>query len=124
MKTIDCTPTWSAVLPVLLEVMINGKEEGKKASREELEKMARTADLAVKLNKEATNEIFAVFVEDGNTEFNIDFYGIFSSFEKAEKAVLDWAGRNICFFKDGDYGWTGEDEESTEVWSIQKLSIK
>ena len=48
MKTIDATPTWSAVLPMLLMVLERGTEQGKHDAREELKRMARAADAANK----------------------------------------------------------------------------
>jgi hypothetical protein len=43
-ETIDCTPTWLAVLPGLLEVIENTKGEGRKIAREEIKTMAMAAD--------------------------------------------------------------------------------
>lgn len=47
MKTIDVTPTWSVVLPMLLTVLESGTEQGKRDAREELKRMARAADSRV-----------------------------------------------------------------------------
>jgi hypothetical protein len=43
-RYIDITPTWSAVLPVLLFGLDAGTPEGRKIAREELARMARAAD--------------------------------------------------------------------------------
>jgi len=43
-ETIDVTPTWADVLPVLLTAHANGGPEGQKAAYEELRRMARLAD--------------------------------------------------------------------------------
>lgn len=45
MRTIDITPTWVAVLPILLAALENGTDEGKRIAREELQRMADAADL-------------------------------------------------------------------------------
>lgn len=45
MKTIDITPTWAGILPTLLVLLQDGSNEGQKTAREELQKMARAADL-------------------------------------------------------------------------------
>ena len=50
---IDCTPTWEAVLPMLLLVLKDGTTEGQKIAKEELRRMARAADQAVSMQKEA-----------------------------------------------------------------------
>lgn len=42
--TIDLTPTWQAVLPILLAALEDGTAEGKKIAREELHRMAKAAD--------------------------------------------------------------------------------
>ena len=46
MKTIDITPTWEGILPVMLEVLNNPKAnlQSKKEVRSELMRLARIAD--------------------------------------------------------------------------------
>ena len=43
--TIDVTPAWTGVLPMLIAALENGSEVGRKIAREELARMARAADL-------------------------------------------------------------------------------
>jgi hypothetical protein len=43
-NAIDVTPTWAAVLPILIAAIENGNEKGRKAAREELLRMAQAAD--------------------------------------------------------------------------------
>lgn len=43
-ETIDMTPTWAGLLPVLLELLERGNAEGKKTARAELARMAQAAD--------------------------------------------------------------------------------
>lgn len=43
-KTIDLTPTWVAVLPMLLAALEDGSDKGKAIAREELHRMAQAAD--------------------------------------------------------------------------------
>lgn len=52
MKTIDMTPTWESLLPVMLAVIENGSFEAKQDIRSELNRMAKAADLAVAAEKE------------------------------------------------------------------------
>jgi len=42
--TIDVTPTWKAMLPVMIEALTNGTPTGKQLAREELARMADLAD--------------------------------------------------------------------------------
>ena len=49
--TIDCTPTWAAILPILLLALEEGGETGKRAAREEITRMAAIADLHVASQK-------------------------------------------------------------------------
>jgi len=49
LKTIDLTPTWSNVLPVLLTVLESGSREGKQTAKIELSRMAEIADKYVAL---------------------------------------------------------------------------
>lgn len=51
METIDLTPTWAAVLPILLAAVEDGTAEGRKIAREELARMAGLADKYVELMK-------------------------------------------------------------------------
>lgn len=45
METIDVTPTWEALLPVLVEVAANGTDaKGRKAAMDELKALARAMD--------------------------------------------------------------------------------
>lgn len=41
---IDLTPTWQAMLPVYINILENGNNEGKRVAREELARMAKAAD--------------------------------------------------------------------------------
>jgi len=43
-RTIDFTPTWKAILPILFEALTNGTETGQKIAREEFARMAEAAD--------------------------------------------------------------------------------
>lgn len=45
-RTIDVTPTWSAIVPVLLAALENGTDEGKRMAREEIMRMADLLDAA------------------------------------------------------------------------------
>lgn len=42
--TIDLTPTWRAILPILILALTDGTETGRKIAREELARMADAAD--------------------------------------------------------------------------------
>jgi len=52
MKTIDLTPTWSALLPAFLAVLESGTDAGKELVIAELARMARAADQFNELVKE------------------------------------------------------------------------
>lgn len=43
-EAIDCTPTWLAVLPGLVEVIENTNGDGNKIAKQELKNMAKAAD--------------------------------------------------------------------------------
>lgn len=43
-NTIDATPTWSGLLPLLLAAVADGNAEGQRAAKEELARMAQAAD--------------------------------------------------------------------------------
>lgn len=43
-ETIDMTPTWADVLPILILGLDSGNAEGRKVAREELKRMADAAD--------------------------------------------------------------------------------
>ncbi len=53
-NTIDCTPTWSSLLPSMLAVIENPKSNlnSRVVIKEELERMAKIADAYVKLKAE------------------------------------------------------------------------
>lgn len=47
-KTIDMTPTWEGMLPILLTLLENGSAAGRATAMAEMRKMAKLADLYVK----------------------------------------------------------------------------
>lgn len=51
-KTIDCTPTWIAILPMLLAGYEDGSATSRQIAKEELERMAKLADLYVASQKD------------------------------------------------------------------------
>lgn len=53
METIDATPTWEGILPLLLELLLNGTLEAQDNARNELLRMARIADCYIALKKES-----------------------------------------------------------------------
>lgn len=55
-RTVDVTPTWRGVLPMLLLVVENGTGEGRRVAIEELERMADTADAHVASVKKQIDE--------------------------------------------------------------------
>lgn len=57
-ETIDITPTWSELLPTLIEVATNGATlEGRRNAMTELKRMARAADLFIEsCKKESTTD--------------------------------------------------------------------
>lgn len=52
MKTIDITPTWRGVLPILLAAYADGTDEGRRNAVIELQRMADLADRYVAEHKE------------------------------------------------------------------------
>lgn len=50
-ETIDATPSWSAILPLLLLTLESGLSEGRRNAREELKRMADLADRYVSASK-------------------------------------------------------------------------
>jgi tryptophanase len=55
-RTIDVTPTWESILPILLMTIENGTSRGRKVAIEELTRMAQIADKYVALSKEEEPE--------------------------------------------------------------------
>ncbi|QIG74693.1 hypothetical protein EVC12_058 [Rhizobium phage RHph_I42] len=51
-KTIDCTPTWSSILPTWLMIYEEGNAEGRKNAVLELSRMAAQADAYLAIVKE------------------------------------------------------------------------
>lgn len=52
LKTIDCTPTWEGILPIILNVLEDGSEKVKDDMKKELKRMAQIADKYVELQKQ------------------------------------------------------------------------
>jgi hypothetical protein len=54
--TIDLTPTWKAVLPIMIAALVDGTDEGKRLAKIELNRMADLADAYVAEHKENIRE--------------------------------------------------------------------
>lgn len=55
-RTIDCTPTWSAILPALIAAYADGTATGRGIAREELTRMAKAADSAIAYQRQRDDE--------------------------------------------------------------------
>jgi len=55
-ETIDITPTWSSLLPYMLEVYVDGSKESKSIMRSNFKRMAYAADLMVEIEKNGVNQ--------------------------------------------------------------------
>jgi hypothetical protein len=55
MRTIDLTPTWAGVMPILLEAYEHGEPEGRKIAREELMRLAQSMDEVNARSKETAH---------------------------------------------------------------------
>lgn len=51
MDTIDLTPTWTAIMPAIIDILIHGNEDGRKTAREELMDLAKKVDAMNSDNK-------------------------------------------------------------------------
>lgn len=55
-RTVDITPTWSAILPLLIMALTDGQHDAQAVAKEELERMAKLADIgadAVRMQRQA-----------------------------------------------------------------------
>jgi hypothetical protein len=50
-RIIDITPTWTAILPAMLAVYETGDLDARSVVTQELQNMARAADMAVNMRK-------------------------------------------------------------------------
>ena len=57
METIEIKHSWEQIVGVLLRVLENGDENGKKMAREEITRMAKVADLAIELATNKANNL-------------------------------------------------------------------
>lgn len=62
--TIDLTPTWSGILPVLIALIRDGNEAGQASAMLELNRMAQLADRYVLLSEEASGGFNKPFAND------------------------------------------------------------
>jgi hypothetical protein len=67
--TIDLTPTWQGVLPILIAALEDGTKEGKKLAREELRRMAKAADTCKDNLQFAVYRIQDMLLEDDGQAF-------------------------------------------------------
>ena len=65
MKTIDITPTWTAITPVLCRVLESGTYDGVKVATQELMRMAELADrynhMIKRMGEAAAREYLATY---------------------------------------------------------------
>lgn len=117
--TIDCTPTWQAVLPVMIQALEGKKQEGRDAAAAELLNMAKIADeyvamaqakfhifyngdthwakdeeqlldVLVELNSYLTREEYKQGLDDMNGEELMEYYN------------SDWRGDHQCIYIEGN----------------------
>lgn len=50
-RTVDVTPSWSAMMPALISMLIDGTPEAKNIAIEELARLARLMDQVIAQNK-------------------------------------------------------------------------
>lgn len=63
--TIDLTPTWRAILPMLTAALRDGTADGQRIAREELERMADCADRWNRIAADLNPELVAKAMESG-----------------------------------------------------------
>lgn len=52
MEYVDVTPTWEALVPLLVEIIRNGDYQARWNAEDEFKRMARAADQAVRMQRE------------------------------------------------------------------------
>lgn len=57
METVEIKHTWEQIIGVLLRILEDGDEQGKKIAREEIIRMAKVADLAIELATNKANNL-------------------------------------------------------------------
>lgn len=57
METIEIKHSWEQIVGVLLRILEDGDEQGKKIAREEITRMAKVADLAIELATNKANNL-------------------------------------------------------------------
>jgi hypothetical protein len=57
MKTIDMTPTWQGLLPMLLALYTDSDAKGRAYALSELQRMAKICDLAVSESEEREEQL-------------------------------------------------------------------
>lgn len=50
-RTVDVTPSWSAIMPALISMLTDGTREAKAIAADELSRLARLMDQVVAQNK-------------------------------------------------------------------------
>jgi len=102
--TIDLTPKWAAVLPILIQAIENGKPDSRQFATEELQNMATAADMwndHAKAKEKAPDKRVintetqweGVQARDGKASFKDCPYEAFSV--EAADWLMGWAGRDI-----------------------------
>lgn len=89
METIDLTPSWVAAAKIILLVLENGTEEGKKQAREELFNMAKVADMYVESIKPSSED---------------QFTGLVPVIKSLKEKQLDFLNETIAFYNSNNRG--------------------
>ena len=71
--TIDITPTWEAILPIMLAAVENGTQKGRAIAKEELLRMAKLADLYVRASKIGADKGIDLLSEENLDKFLAQF---------------------------------------------------
>lgn len=102
-KTIDMTPTWSQLMPMLVEVAANGDTvEGRKASMAELMRLAQQVDAQnAKAKEETANPPLPCF----------------TTLHDLDKATYDGVEVNPVARRNGGYEMCSAGDPDLAVWS-------
>lgn len=106
---IDMTPTWSGLLPALIDLAGADKLDARKIAREELAKMARGADYwnqhvkESKKKKAKPRPFFALFVDQGYIRIERLKSGVGEpQWEKIDYDIEGAGPHEICACRKGD----------------------
>ena len=121
--TIDCTPTWSSLVTVLVSIIEDRTHEGREEAIKHLRHMAQVADMYVAIEKKLQSKFhhsqFCADILDMEAEEDYHYYIEEDTENEVFTLCINTKKKHF-----GEYNYPTQQEAEEDVKAAQALSLK